>query len=460
MNIRLLALIAVLLAVVPATGVAAQSVFASADVSADLRPSYDDDLYVQVSNDGPADTAAVIDVDVPEGITVVRLPAGCEWTSDTRIRCSTEEMIPGTRTTFPLEVIQTIRGPQRWSATVTSQVRDPRSANDRAIVDLDTLPTPTAHADPVADAVSVSRLRFPEGTFAGEAKVPFVVLARDDAFADSLAGTALTGRAPLLYTPTAALAEPTAQEIDRLLPNGGTVYVLGGTAAVGEDVTTALRDRGHQPVRLAGDSRITTALAIADQVVALGGSAKSVIVARAYGEGTAAWADSVAVGGFAASTMTPVVLSPTEALPTVVAGWLAARSTSTSIVAGGTSALGAAVEASLPGPDRVAGADRAATAAAIAARLPLDRDAGHGGYHLVNGFRDDGWTHGLVVAGLVSDEGAPLLFVDTAQAPAATEAMLTSCRDNPIPIAAVGGEGAISEDLRSELDELDASACE
>lgn len=451
----LLAVAGSILFLVAPAAAGAQGLFASADVSALLRTSYDDDLLIQVANDGPSDATGVAVVTLPSGLLAVDLPAGCVAEGPDTLRCTTPELMPGSRTTFPVEIVQTDRGAQQVTASVQGSAADPRSANDRATITIDTLPTPVVGNDPVADAVVVSRMRFRGAA----ADVPHVVLARSDDFADALAGTALTGRGPLLYTLPDALAPATADEIDRVLPRGGTVLVLGGPGAISEQVVDALRVRGHQPVRLAGTSRIGTALAVADRLIASGTDPSTVVLARAFGQGAAAWADSVAFGAHAASTATPVLLTDGDIGSPAVAGWLADHGTTRTIVAGGVAAVSDTALAGIPGVDRVAGPDRAGTAVEAARLVPAAHGAAVAAHHLVNGYLDGAWAHGLLAAGLAADEQAPILFVDTHEAPEATRAALTSCRDAPIAIAVVGGPEVVDPSVRADLDELDAEAC-
>src|SRR5579862_7687340 len=109
-------------------------------------------------------------------------------------------------------------------------------------------------------SVAISQAGFPT---AGSAKV--VVLASGAAFADALAGTPLAVQkgGPLLLTPNTGLSAPVAAEITRVLPPGGTVYVLGGTTVLPSSVDAQLTAMGFTPQRLAGGTRYATAVAIA-----------------------------------------------------------------------------------------------------------------------------------------------------------------------------------------------------
>ena len=454
MRLLLLTVIALVASFVPAVA-SAQGLFATADVAVDMRRSYDDDLLVDVANRGPSEVRATAEISLDRDLMAVDLPARCAAHGPRVVRCSTPLLRPGSSTTFPLEVVQTDRGAQQVSVVVTSNATDPLAANDRDTLSIETLPTPNIGTDTADTAVVVSRMRFRGAA----AQVPHVVLARSDDFADALVGTALTGDAPLLFTGRDGLDARTAAEIDRVLPQGGTVLVLGGPGAIGDPVLASLRAAGHEPVRLAGASRIGTALAVADRLVDIGADPSTVVVARAFGEGAAAWADAIAFGAFAGETATPILLTDPTSGSVEVAEWMAARGTTRTLVAGGVGAVEDGALAGLPGIERVAGVDRAGTAVAASQLLPARRTSRGAAFHLVNGYLDSSWAHGLLAAGLAVDEGAPVLFVNSTNAPDATRAALSSCRDAPVAVAVVGGPDEVAPSLRIELDQLDASAC-
>src|SRR5688500_16442929 len=92
-----------------------------------------------------------------------------------------------------------------------------------------------------------------------------VVLARDDSFADSLAGGALAGAlgGRFLVTPTRSLDERVVDELESL--EAVRVLIVGGTAAVSEAVKADLEARGYETERIAGEDRIATAVAVANE---------------------------------------------------------------------------------------------------------------------------------------------------------------------------------------------------
>src|SRR5690606_22858004 len=157
----------------------------------------------------------------------------------------------------------------------------------------------------------------------GDRPAAHVVLARDDDFADALAGAALTTDAPLLLTPADALDPAVRAEVARLLGAGGLVHLLGGPDALSDAVATALADDGHDVVRLAGATRVETAVAVADAVrPGQGGTALLARADASPGNPTSAWADSVTGGALAAAAAVPILVTPTDTLHPAVAAWL------------------------------------------------------------------------------------------------------------------------------------------
>ena len=75
-----------------------------------------------------------------------------------------------------------------------------------------------------------------------------VILARDDVFADALAGSPMAKvyDGPVLLTPSASLGASAQDGITRLLNPGATVYILGGTAALSDHVVAQINALGLQ----------------------------------------------------------------------------------------------------------------------------------------------------------------------------------------------------------------------
>ena len=209
--------------------------------------------------------------------------------------------------------------------------------------------TRLAGADRVATAIAISNSSYPQAGSAGAA-----VVSRSDGFADALAGTPLAAakHAPLLLTPPgSALDSRVAAEIARAVPTGGTVFILGGPGAVSPAVDAALAP-AYNVVRLAGSDRFSTAVMIADQ--GLGNPGVQLLATGLD------FPDALAGGAAAAHAGGVVLLTSGSTMPSATAAYLAAHPATRWALGGPASA------AAGPAATAVTGADRYATAAAIA----------------------------------------------------------------------------------------------
>ncbi|MGI9015963.1 MAG: FG-GAP-like repeat-containing protein [Euzebya sp.] len=285
---------------------------------------------------------------------------------------------------------------------------------------------------------------------------PFVVLSRDDVFTDSLVGAALTGQAPLLYTPTGALDPAVETEINRLLPRGGRVYLLGGVGALSAEVQSSLVAAGHEVVRLAGDSRVETSVAVATEAVRLAPADTPVRIGVSRADD---WADAVTGGAWAAATGAALVATPSDGLHPAVASFLADLAPAQTILLGGEQALSSAVADQagdvVGSVDRVFGASRAETAVAIATQL---WPAGTGDRVVVfNGFQTDGWVVGLAAAGLAADVGGPLLVSGQDAVSAAVADYAGGCAAPTTDAVLIGDEDLLSDQVAMALAGCQAS---
>lgn len=299
---------------------------------------------------------------------------------------------------------------------------------------------------PVTAAIETSRTRFPDWRTSGGNDATtgpaarHATLARSDIFPDALSSVGLTHAGPLLFTEGETLDPATRVELDRVLEPGDVVYLLGGDAAISPAVADQVSAAGYQPVRLAGVDRIETSVEAAHENFfgeVRPTSTGHVRIGRAYGPDggntSAAWADAVAARMHQDDLRpdAPLLLTRTERLDPRVAGWLkgAARrldQTITVTVLGGSSAISPTVVDELnklPGVEvasRIAGVNRFETAAKAS--------SDHSRYVLVDGTAPYGWWHGLLAAGLASDIGGGLLYVDGDRLPDETAAVISGCR--------------------------------
>jgi putative cell wall-binding protein len=200
------------------------------------------------------------------------------------------------------------------------------------------------------------------------------VLASGENFPDGLAAADLAGSlsAPLLLTPAASLAPETVSALATLHVH--TVYVVGGTAAVSAAVIAQLQGLGYiVPAAIAGADRYATAAAVATASTAsapigtVGGKKTAILASGAN------FPDALAAGSASYAAHLPILLTDPNTLSAATSAAITSLGITNVLIAGGTSAVSAAVETAVKAlaggtvtTARLAGADRFATSVAIA----------------------------------------------------------------------------------------------
>lgn len=222
------------------------------------------------------------------------------------------------------------------------------------------------------------------------------ILVRSDNFADSLAAGALAGLigAPVLMNPPGGgLNSDVAAALDEL--NALNVRVIGGTAAVSAQTVSDLEAAGYEVRRIAGENRVATGAAVMAEEEYDGST--FVYLARAFGDGSTAFADSLGAGMLAGTQGIPLLLTATESLSTETRDAITASPTvDTVFIVGGTAAVSPATEDQLVAMgldvERIAGPDRFETAARVA---DLSFDPGRSGaIAVVDGLDANSWASG------------------------------------------------------------------
>lgn len=327
-----------------------------------------------------------------------------------------------------------------------------------------------ADTEAISQAVAMSK-----ATFETDLGV-HAVIARSDDFADALAGSALGyGLGPLLFTrSTGPLASSTAVELQRVLPGGSTVYLLGGTAALPSTLEGEITDLGYQPVRVAGPTRQQTAVAVAEQLESFLESndfqlPKVAVVATAFN-----WPDAVTAGEFGAWFGMPILVTSPDSLDPDVESFLSQRTWDAVYVIGGTAAISIATKLAISDAAnlssgrtiRLAGVDRSSTAVAVAQEFEdvfqATFDALPQQVAAVNLRRADGFAHVLSASARIGQRSGVFVPVegDTGNR-MSDEAQAYTCRF-PVQGLIVGHDDLITESTAMLVDSLlkgDAAAC-
>lgn len=287
--------------------------------------------------------------------------------------------------------------------------------------------------DGESGSIKHSRLTYTPLTDAGpDNPTTEVLIGTAAVFADNLAAGVLSGALdsgrPLFLNDSAdGVSEEILSEIARVTTGTDaadvTVHILGGTAAQGEGVETALEDAGYAVNRFAGATRIETAIAINGAT-----ENTTVMVVRAFpaegGDETQAFADSLTAAGVAASNDYDMVFTQTEVLTGSTADYLAGAGYESAIVVGGEAAISADVMSSvaeiIPDTTRVAGDTRFDTAIA----LNELRDGVGPFAILTDGQSAESWQDAFAAANWSGLANAPILLTNQGEIPEQTQTYL------------------------------------
>ncbi len=361
--------------------------------------------------------------------------------------------------TWPARII----GPRAWVPWASSTQRpvtrvaetdDPVAASVAVSAALFVAPEDAQPAEGGEDPATMTAQAVQDaaGVPAPDARVArAVVIARSDKFPDALAATGLAGSdAPILLTPGGAdvpLDPGIRAEVDRVLADGGVVHLVGGVAAVSQAVEDELRTAGYDVRRHAGATRIETSLRVADAIRAEFGEVGVAMMARAWPDGSAGWADAVTGGAYAAARRHPVLLTRTEAVADEVVAWLQdpANGVQETVILGGSAAITGAAEATVGTPQvtRVFGQTRSFTAVEIARQLwrregapPVQALA------LVDAYDPGDWPWALTASVYSAALGAPQLATRHLVPRHSTGAYLDELGD--LPAYVIGGPGVVA----------------
>jgi hypothetical protein len=298
-------------------------------------------------------------------------------------------------------------------------------------------------SDRTATAAAVSR-----GVFSSARTV---VLARADEYADALAGAPLAADldAPLLLSGRDRLSPAAATEIERL--GAREAVLLGGRAALADQVARDLESRGLQVRRIQGANRYATAAEIARE---LPSSGEVIITEGENADRARGWPDALSASGLAAARGIPILLVTRDTLPAETAG--AISGSSEVLVVGGPAAVSDPV-ASAAGRRgssvrRLAGSDRYATSAVVAEEA-LRRGGSASTTWVATG---RAFADGLVAGAAAGTTGGLLLLIDgqDLDASAASRDFLASRRGAITSLRVVGGTGAITPATEARLREI------
>lgn len=283
----------------------------------------------------------------------------------------------------------------------------------------------------IATAIAVSQGGFedkplsgPPSCDAGQALA--VVLVRSDLYPDGLVSGPLAAKkcAPLLMTPPTGLDPDVLEEIQRVLPAGRIVYIIGSTGAVSASTATALQAAGYTVTRYAGADRYATAA----QVARLGlGAPETVLFASGLN-----FPDALVAGSAATSLDAAILLTAGDNPAAATDTYLGELDAPRGAAIGGPAAN--AYEWAFP----VSGADRYATAALVAQEYFYPPRVAF----LASGTNFPDAMSGGALAALT---GNPLLITVPTALPASMSSLLDAASPATSFVVAFGGPSVVSD---------------
>ncbi len=308
------------------------------------------------------------------------------------------------------------------------------------IADINSPQVPTtriAGTDAIGTSIAASQAEFPS---TGSAKA--VVLARSDYFSDALAGGPLAAQAggPLLITPGASqsssLDPRVLAEIQRVLPAGGSVDLLGGALALSPNIDAALEALGYTTQRIAGADEYATALDIAGTL----GNPATIFEATGLG-----FQDALSAVPAAIERHGAIVLTNGAAQAPETATYLAAHPGDTRYAIGGPLAASGAD----PSATAVFGQDQYDTSAAVASTFFPSATA----FGAATGTEFPDALSGGVFMGAPGTLGPMLLVEPSGPLPPAIASYLVSTAPALHQGTLFGGPLAVGNDVLSELEQ-------
>ncbi|GAA2021397.1 hypothetical protein GCM10009839_18000 [Catenulispora yoronensis] len=300
-----------------------------------------------------------------------------------------------------------------------------------------------AGGDRVQTGIAISKQRW---TASGSAKA--VVLATSLNFPDALSGGPLAAKkgGPLLLTDGSAgqLDPRVLAEIQRVLPHGGAVHVLGGDKAVNPSIVAQLKSLGYAVVQYKGADRADTALRVARDGM---GSPQHVVVATGAGFADALAAGPYAAGPFADASGAPgaIVLSNGAALDPATAAFLKGKTVAT-VGAQAGKAWPTAVKS-------FSGTDRFDTAARVAREFTgVFANTQVGVANGIASTKNPGYPDALTGGAYMAESNGPIVLVDgIANIVPETTRSILSARTGDSRADIFGGESIISPSLAASI---------
>lgn len=446
----------------------------SSDVAAHAQVGETVTFHLHASNAGPQTAGGVVVTDTfQSGATVMSVDASagsCSPTSSIDVRCDLGDMASGASVDIDEHVRVDSAGSVSDEAEVFGYADDANRNDDYASATVDVSPesttttttggggggggggsgggggdgggtTTTSTTSTTAPAgAAIVRVAGPtrydtavalSGATWRDHGAQSAVVVRGDTFVDALSATplAVSRHGPLLLTDASALSASTAAELDRVLPPGAPVYLVGGEAALSPAVAKAIADRGYEVRRISGPDRFGTAVNVAHAL----GDPNRVVETTGLD-----FPDALSAGALAAHQGGAVLLTNGSQPANATTDYLVTHPTAQRTAVGGPAAAADPLAASVVGHDRFDTSVRVASTYFPSARSAV----------VASGVA---FPDGLTGGGFAAARDGPLVLSAPAYLPTTVASWLHGDRAGLATVTLSGGTAALSDTVRDEI---------
>lgn len=283
--------------------------------------------------------------------------------------------------------------------------------------------------DRYGTAIDISKNGWSEGA-------EYAILANGENFPDALSAAPLAKKynAPILLNPGQPLDTRVESELKRLGVN--KVFIIGGTGVVPQNIQDGIDKMNIKTIRLYGEDRYETAVKVAEQL----GSSTQIAVAN--GEN---FPDAMSMAPIAANMSMPIILTPSNELPSSVAQYIKNNDIRASYVVGGNDVVSDSIFNSLPNAERISGDNRYDTNIEILKKFALSSKLTK--LYIANG---ENFPDALAGSALAAKDSSAVMLVNNSLAQS-TQSFLLSNSVSLSNLNILGGEGVVSDEIGNTI---------
>lgn len=267
-----------------------------------------------------------------------------------------------------------------------------------------------------------------------------VILASGNSFADALCASPLAKlkNAPILLTAGNTLEAEVKAEIQRL--GAKNIYIIGGTGVISTAEETALSSIASIE-RISGVNRYETSVKVAEKL----GNVSQISVAT--GED---FADALSIASIAAQEGMPILLTKKDTIPESLQQYIKNQSIEKSFIIGGTAVVGNLVQANLPYPERLSGANRFETNIKVLDKFSNILNFEKTFVAVGQGPNGTEFADALSGAALAAQYAAPLVLT-ASSLPTASQSLINQQSLSKSNIFLLGGQAVVPESIKAQL---------